>query len=829
MKNTLKRLSALVLALLMAFTACACGNGDSAAKTDESKEDTPAYIYNTEFKTLLSDSERTLNPRLFTDDGFYAVSYEKVGERELEEGEVLEYEGQLDIYGSKLFFVDFDGNYEELTEYKSVNSDIILSDPELIPEGYDPATAREKYTGSDLYGVAMGNDGNLIAIESAYISFNSAPEDVIKDTDEYYNYYNYKNYYFIRTLSPDGAELSSARIQLGDEEYIYAGSNIVDENNNVILGGDGRVYAISTDGSIVGRISDDTGETWIDSVSRLKDGRIVGTTYGANGMELRVIDTATMSYGDSLPIPNEAYSITESKGGDYDAYYTSGSNFYGLKFSDDGKEYTSDKLFNWINCDINGDSVSNLLVREDGSVVTVLNYYDHTSDKSEVSLATVKLVPYDSVPHKEEITLATQYLNWDIRNKIVDFNRKNDSYRIVVKDYSEYNTEEDYSAGQTKLTTELLAGNVPDIIDLNGMPYSQLASKGLLADLYELIDADAELDRADFFPNVLQAMEVNGGLYSTLCGFGVSTVMGASSVVGDEPGWTYDEFDAALALMRESVPECDPFDIYTTRYDILHNCLMLDMNDYVNWSTGAVSFDTPAFVGLLNFAAQFPESFDYENYEYTSEDSTDTRIAQGRQMLLQTHIYAMDSLPYYDNYFGGDSTYIGYPTSDGSNGSLLSLNPGYAISAKSEYKDVAWEFLRMFFTEDYQSDERNVYEIPTNLNAYNSRLKTAMTPEYYKDADGNFLLDENGEKIPMAKMSFGTENGTVDIYALTQEQADKLTDLINSCTAVADYNNDSIFDIVDEQSQAFFAGQKTAEDVTKLVQSKANIYVNEQR
>ena len=32
-----------------------------------------------------------------------------------------------------------------------------------------------------------------------------------------------------------------------------------------------------------------------------------------------------------------------------------------------------------------------------------------------------------------------------------------------------------------------------------------------------------------------------------------------------------------------------------------------------------------------------------------------------------------------------------------------------------------------------------------------------------------------------------------------------------------------------EQAEAFFQGQKTAEAVAKLTQSKANIYVNEQR
>ena len=68
----------------------------------------------------------------------------------------------------------------------------------------------------------------------------------------------------------------------------------------------------------------------------------------------------------------------------------------------------------------------------------------------------------------------------------------------------------------------------------------------------------------------------------------------------------------------------------------------------------------------------------------------------------------------------------------------------------------------------------------------------------------------------------------VEIYAMTQEQADKLMELIESTDKVANYDS-SIYDIVTEQAAAFFAGQKSAEEVAKLVQSKANIFVNEQR
>ena len=67
-----------------------------------------------------------------------------------------------------------------------------------------------------------------------------------------------------------------------------------------------------------------------------------------------------------------------------------------------------------------------------------------------------------------------------------------------------------------------------------------------------------------------------------------------------------------------------------------------------------------------------------------------------------------------------------------------------------------------------------------------------------------------------------------EIYCLTQEQVDQIRELMETTTKVADYD-DAIIKIVTEQAAPFFEGQKSAEDVAKLVQSKVNIYVNEQR
>ena len=43
-----------------------------------------------------------------------------------------------------------------------------------------------------------------------------------------------------------------------------------------------------------------------------------------------------------------------------------------------------------------------------------------------------------------------------------------------------------------------------------------------------------------------------------------------------------------------------------------------------------------------------------------------------------------------------------------------------------------------------------------------------------------------------------------------------------------DYD-ESIISIVTEQAAAYFSGQKSAQEVAKLIQSKASIYINEQK
>jgi hypothetical protein len=456
-------------------------------------------------------------------------------------------------------------------------------------------------------------------------------------------------------------------------------------------------------------------------------------------------------------------------------------------------------------------------IAADGTITGVLNGARRTE------LFRLSKVPTASLPEKEILTLAVMHLEYDMSDFIIDFNRRNDKVRIELRDYSEYNTETDFSAGLTKLNTEIMSGRMPDLLSLNALPFSQLAGKGLLADLYPYLDADKELAREDLFPTVLKAMEVSGGLYRICPSFTVHSLIGAASVVGDKPGWNYEQFREALASMPDG---CTPLEPYTSRDEVLTVLVDLDMNDFVDWTTGKCSFDSQEFVDLLIFANSFRPDLKWADYDWFENDTAPVRIAQGRQMLLRSMISDVDDVLYYDFMFGGESSYIGWPTNSGV-GNMLSLDDhAYAMSASCADKEAGWEFLRALLLDDYQE---TVYSLPVMRRVFDERLAKAMEVNYQKDDNGNYVLNESGEKVPIPRVSYSTGDGaSQDFYALTQEQADKLLELIGTTERVMEENN-GILAIVRQGAAAYFARQKRPQEVARLVQSRINIYVNEHR
>ena len=799
MKKTIRSLLGLLLVLCMTLSLAACGGKED---TPQGQEQHPEMVYTAKSEKIdTTQAEEGISPTAYTDDGFYGVSYGKVADGVLPEGAVVEWEGQYDVYGYRLFFVGYDGTVRELSEYTP------------LEPTEDPGDKTNFSSGSNLATMFVDENGDLTLVENLYTNWFDGTEDELNSNtwdDAFWEKYKSVSEYYIRKLDPQGKELSSVKLDFNTENaWLDFYRCVFDSEGNMIVLGDQTLYAFAPDGSLKFQMET---ELWPNSIVKLLDGTIAVAAWGDNDLELYPLDLQKRSFGTPSKLPSQANDLLPG-GGEYDFCYRNGMYLYGYKV--ETEENT--KIINWMDVDINGNNVSGFVLKPDGSIVCVINTWK--GDRTDCEVATITKVPYDSVPHKETLTMAVMY-SGDVFDKVIDFNRHSDTVRIQLLDYSEYNDYEngDYDAGRTKLLTEILSGEVPDIIALNQLPYQQFASKGLLEDLYPYFDSDPELNREDFFSNVFQALEVDGKLYEVTPSFNVQTLIGAASVVGKKPGWTYEDLQAALATMPEG---CDPLDMYTTREDMLRILVYADLDHFVDWTNGKCSFENDDFIQLLEFAAMFPDSIP-DDVEW---ESPSDRIAQGRQMLSTAYLYSVDSMLYNDVQFGESGcTFIGYPTNNGV-GSMMSLDAGYGISARCQHKEEAWEFLRSFLLEEAQE---SVWGIPVSLKAYQKQLEAAMTPEYEMDENGKIKLDEEGNKVQIPRTSYWDETGEHPIYAMTQEQADKLWEAVTTCTKVMNFD-DSIFDIVYEQAQAYFAGQKSAQDVARLIQSKVTIYVNEQR
>ncbi len=855
----------LILALCLSLCAFLSGCGGKSGDTPDPSKPTadpgksgqtdtadPEFVYVPEYVDVKgADLTNGLDSLIYSGGRFLTSSYCKIGERELEEGETLEWEGQNWIWGQKLFWLDLDGTLTEITGYEPLRWEDIFGIPaaseggEQPAEGDAPAPTEAPVTilpvatagstlklaaydngGAYLQRMLLAPSGDIITVETVYRNWYDGPDtDAEMYTQEWYDggyseYMHNEQRMYLRTLNADGTE--KARIDLGvlradDSDYFYINSVEADGAGRIYCTRDQSVSILDGSGKLLGTIE---GDTWFDQLIRMGDGSVAAIFWGEEGQSMATIDPEGLKLGEPVRVPNGIYNLAQNFSGDYDFCYTDGSNFMGYKLAD-GKQ---EKILNWINCDVDNANSGSTVVLPDGRVMTTELTWDKDYTHASVRLVFLKKVPASTVPQKTKLTFATQSLNYQARSAIVEFNRKNTEYRIELRDYSEYNTEEDYSAGLTKLTTEIMAGNVPDILDLNGLPIDKLASRGLLLDLYPLLDADPELGRDAIFPSVLRALEQNGKLYRTASGFQISTVVGAASVVGDRPGWTMDQFKKALASMPEG---CVPFNQYTTRGEILDQMLRMAMGELIDWDTGKCSFDSPVFRDILEFSAGFPESFDWENYEYTEDDDEPNRIAAGRQMLMQVYLDDFNTLQMYNAMFGGEATFIGYPVSEGVGSALSPNEGGYAISSSCAAPEAAWQFVRKSFTKEYQTQYG--WGFPSNRAAFDERLKDAMTPEYQKDMNGNFILDENGEKIEISRGGWGWGSLTVEFYALKQDEADQIMEIINTATRVQDQSDNELMEIITQDTAPYFAGQKSLNDVVKQLQSKMNIYINEQR
>jgi hypothetical protein len=328
------------------------------------------------------------------------------------------------------------------------------------------------------------------------------------------------------------------------------------------------------------------------------------------------------------------------------------------------------------------------------------------------------------------------------------------------------------------------------------------------------MDSDSEFNRSDYLENIFKANETDGKLYSIIPSFTVMTVVGKEANVGKTPGWTLEDLEKAMEKMPEGAKI---FNSATQQY-ILQQGLFLDINQYIDYGKGTCNFDTEDFKKLLAFAKQFTEdTSDGNTAVYETDAAVDESGLANDKILLSTmYLYNYNQIheqKYYD--FGGaDLTLIGFPTAS-KKGAGIVANMELALYSKATYPDGAWAFIKYVLGEEYQSSKK--YEWPVRKSAFAKLKEAAQKPDTY--------LDENGKEQVVEETV--TLNGKeVKIGKVTDEEVAKVDELLNSVSQVMRYDT-KVEEIITEESGAYFADQKSADEVARLIQNRVQTYLSE--
>ena len=141
--------------------------------------------------------------------------------------------------------------------------------------------------------------------------------------------------------------------------------------------------------------------------------------------------------------------------------------------------------------------------------------------------------------------------------------------------------------------------------------------------------------------------------------------------------------------------------------DVLRYSSWMAMDQFIDMSTGNCSFDSDAFIKLLEFSNTFVDKIDWDAlYKDKSADfwQEQERIYQNDQALLcMQYISGFNQLRYISNQFGGPVTLIGFPSAN-KNGSAIIPGMELCMSSKAKSPDACWQFIKGFLSEDYQKN-----------------------------------------------------------------------------------------------------------------------------
>ena len=601
----------------------------------------------------------------------------------------------------------------------------------------------------------------------------------------------------LRKLDDTGAELFSLDISEAIADNFFSPVTFcIDDEGNIYVNTRGNIHVHDSFGRLLFILELQGRDT---SVIRLPDGSAAGFGWRGQNPMLMHIDADNKSWGETITLPPMNIRSVFPGNDEFTVMFNDNVSLYGI-CAETGE---AQLLINWVDSGLNVSVIGDIAFLSGGQHLLAVRQMNEGIGEIITELIFLTKTPYGELPERTMLTLGTYKFEGDIRSAVLFFNRTSRTHRIHVIDYSIYNTHDNHLAGLTRLYTEIIAGRIPDILDMSNLPFELYAARGLLEDLNPFLDADIELSRSGLMDNVLRATEIDGALYKVFPTFSVSTIIGNPLIVGSDPGWTLSEFKDVLAAN----PQADiPLGPTLSRESLLELLFRHNIEQFVDWESGAATFENSLFIDILELSSIFPpeqDTFAPASHIELYEIMTSKRQIMYTHDIGSFHHYALSR-----TMLGGEAAIKGFPV-ENRDGSRFNVSGGVAITAGCSDKQGAWEFVRLFLTESFLRELIYFSDFSVNKTILEEGLIYAMDP-----------VNKHGIILSLEPYSGFLAD------ELSQEEADRLIALIESTTKTLEHD-EILWNIISESASDYFNGRITVQDAVRIIQSRASRYMAE--
>ncbi|NIK70395.1 multiple sugar transport system substrate-binding protein [Paenibacillus sp. BK720] len=353
-------------------------------------------------------------------------------------------------------------------------------------------------------------------------------------------------------------------------------------------------------------------------------------------------------------------------------------------------------------------------------------------------------------------------------------------------------------------TTEVLSGKGADLFAFTTveLPIDKYVNKGAFENVEDWMKRDAGFDHQQYLMNIMEGSKMNGGLYIMPVEFYLEALYGDedglknAGLTIDDKNWTWNQFAEMNKQLKGK--NGSTYSMNFLPPDAMINNLVSDnYNRLIDVASGKASFDSPFFTELLMEVKQM----------YDDKELSGDAAAQFSKSLLSYSLMTSpsDYLVRLAAYFKNGKVYQKPHAADQQSGVSFLVTNQIAMNAHSEVKRDAWEFMKFLLSEEMQS-----YPHQTGFS-----LNKAVNEKAIDDVKKNGVDKDVGAK------------GGGAVVKVTDENLDALRDMLSEASSRNVGYETTVQQIIAEEVKAFFAGQKSAEAVAKLIQNRVTTYLNE--